>query len=49
MIRPCKTCGRRLRIKTICIETRKRICKKCCEMHNERCEYHFFCWNRLHS
>jgi hypothetical protein len=47
MIRTCKTCGRRLRIKTVCVETGKKVCKKCCEMHSEGCDYHLFCWNKI--
>lgn len=47
MIRSCNGCGRRARQKVLCVESGKKICKKCCEMHTEGCDYHLFCWNTL--
>ncbi len=49
MLRACNTCNRRLRRKTVCVETKKIACRKCCEQHNEGCYYHHFCWSRLMS
>jgi len=47
MLRACKFCGRRASRKTICLDDKARICRKCCDLHREGCEYHFFCWNKL--
>jgi hypothetical protein len=47
MMESCKTCGRRGRSKTICIETGEHICRKCCDLHNEGCYYHMFCWSKF--
>ena len=47
MLDRCGTCGRRLRRKTVCIESKKHICKKCCDLHVDNCYYHMFCWTKL--
>ncbi len=47
MVGACDTCGRRLRRKVKCIEKKVNLCKSCCELHDEGCEYHHFCWSKL--
>ncbi|MBN2330437.1 MAG: hypothetical protein JXC85_01355 [Candidatus Aenigmarchaeota archaeon] len=44
----CSVCGRRLRRKVKCIETKSHMCKGCCELHEEGCNYHHLCWSSLH-
>ncbi len=45
MLEKCISCGRRLRVKVKCVEKKGMMCKKCCELENEGCQYHLFCWN----
>ncbi len=47
MLEKCSKCGRRFRLKVMCVESGKPLCKKCCELEHEGCQYHLFCWNNL--
>ncbi len=44
MLERCGECGRRLRIKSPCIEHGHKLCKKCCDLNHEECQYKLFCW-----
>ncbi|UCD03081.1 MAG: hypothetical protein JSV63_00380 [Candidatus Aenigmatarchaeota archaeon] len=47
MLEKCSNCGRRLRLKVKCLERGGHLCKKCCELKEDHCQYHLFCWNNL--
>ena len=47
MLDACVKCGRRLRRKAPCVEHEKSMCRKCCELYHETCQYKMFCWYGL--
>ncbi|MFH0956975.1 MAG: hypothetical protein V1813_03860 [Candidatus Aenigmatarchaeota archaeon] len=49
MLSKCSVCGRRLRIKALCMESGKKKCRKCCNLRHEHCTYKLFCWSDLNG
>lgn len=47
MLTKCCVCGRRMRLKAKCMETGKKICRKCCDHKHENCPYKLLCWSNM--